>query len=132
MRASAAIPRSRVSSPTPAANSRRPRKQSPGPCGPGPLHTARGARFAYAGLESDLHAHGAGVELGAGIHEEVGARGPGRLGDRAVEVVEHEPDVAVHVPVEAGGVDRLLAAGGAIGEAQAVIEVDHAVASGDF
>src|SRR5215831_386439 len=54
------------------------------------------------------------------------------LVDDAVHVIEHEPDVAVGIPVEPRGVDGLFATGGTVHEAQAIVEIDHAVAPRDF
>src|SRR5215470_8208695 len=49
-----------------------------------------------------------------------------------MQVVEHEPDVTVDVPVEAGREDLLLAADDAVREADPVVEIDHAVAGRDL
>src|SRR4051812_41987939 len=62
-------------------------------------------------LERDLRAHADRIEPGAGVG---GAGGAGLPGDVAMQVVEHEPDVAVDVPVQARGVDGLAAAGDAV------------------
>ena len=54
------------------------------------------------------------------------------LGNVAVQVVEHESDVAIDVPVQARGVDRLLPAGHAIGGGELIVEIDRADASGNL
>src|SRR3954447_13240119 len=80
-------------------------------------------------LERDLGPHRNRVELRADISNAGRAR---LLVDGAMQIVEHEPDVTRGVPVQAGGVDGLLAACDSVGEAEPVVEIDHAVASGDF
>src|SRR5437868_14911239 len=59
-------------------------------------------------LERDLGAHRQRVESGADI---AGVGGADLFDDIAVDVVEHEANVAIDVPVQARRVDRLLAAG---------------------
>jgi len=60
-----------------------------------------------SGLEGNLRTHRECVELGAGF------RGVGRadlFGDVAMQIVEHEADVAIDVPVQRRRIDRLPAA----------------------
>lgn len=47
------------------------------------------------------------------------------LGDVAVKVIEHEPDVAVDVPVQTRRVDGLFSARHAIRGSQLIVEIDH-------
>ena len=47
------------------------------------------------------------------------------LGDVAVKVIEHEPDVAVDVPVQTLRVDGLFSARHAIRGCQLIVEIDH-------
>src|SRR3954467_11594789 len=61
-------------------------------------------------LESDLGTHRQRVESRADI---AGVSSADLFDDIAVKVVEHKADVAIDVPVEARGVDRLPAAGDA-------------------
>src|SRR3954462_9985026 len=49
-----------------------------------------------------------------------------------MQVVEHEADVAVDIPVEREGVDGLAPPGDAIGSRELIVEVNLAHASGDF
>src|SRR5437868_6772976 len=54
------------------------------------------------------------------------------FGDVTVQVIEHEADVAVDVPVERHRVDELPAASDAIGHAELIVEVHQADAAADF
>src|SRR5690606_34050266 len=75
-------------------------------------------------LEGNLRAHGDGVVLGADVYA------PGRpLFHLAMNVVEHEPHVAIHIPVQTNR-DVLLPP--AEYDSGRIVEVDHAVARGDF
>src|SRR5262249_7128715 len=58
--------------------------------------------------------------------------GPVLLVDLAVEVIEHEPDVPIDVPVEAGSDDLLATARDAVREPEPVVEIHSAVACSDF
>ena len=49
-----------------------------------------------------------------------------------MQVIQHEPNVFGGIPVEPGGVDGLLAAGRAVRKPEPIVEVDLAVAAGDF
>src|SRR3954471_23088819 len=49
-----------------------------------------------------------------------------------MQVVEHEADVTVDIPVERARVDGLASAGDATGSRELIVEVDLAHASGDF
>ena len=58
--------------------------------------------------------------------------GPHLPSNVAMQIVEHEADVAVDVPVQRDGVDELPAARDAIGKTELIVEVHHADAAGDF
>ena len=79
--------------------------------------------------EPHLRAHRHRVELRAGVDE---IERTCLLDDDAVQVIQHEPNVFGGIPVEPGGVDGLLAAGRAVRKPEPIVEVDLAVAAGDF
>src|ERR1700723_1882666 len=93
-------------------------------------------------LPGDLRAQGDGVELQADIAAERRsghARRAFGLADVAVQVIEHETDVVVDVPVGADGDDLLLAAGDGIARCAGrgarrviAVEVDDAVARAEL
>ena len=62
----------------------------------------------------------------------------GRIGrtellcDVAVEVVQHEADIAVGVPVQRRGVDRLSSAGDAVCAGKLIVQIDGREAGGDL
>ncbi len=80
-------------------------------------------------LERHLGAHRQRVELRTGVGEVGGAQ---LLGDVAVQIVEHQADVAADVPVQRQRIDRLPAAGDAGRRADPVVEIDRAVPARDL
>jgi hypothetical protein len=62
----------------------------------------------------------------------------GRIGrtellcDVAIEVVQHEADIAVGVPVQRRGVDRLSSAGDAVCAGKLIVQIDGREADGDL
>src|ERR1700761_3197697 len=89
----------------------------------------RWRRLLTGASEGDLGPHRERVERRTGI---AGVERADLLADVAMQVVEHEAYVAVRVPVQASGINRLTAAGDAIGGRQLVVEVDDAVTTGEF
>src|SRR5262245_8444597 len=79
--------------------------------------------------EPDLRTHREGVEFRAGVGE---IRRTHRLVDPAMQIIEHEPDIAIDVPVQTGRDDGLFPACHAVRESQSIVEVDHAVAGCNF
>src|SRR3984893_18589871 len=80
-------------------------------------------------LERDLGAHRNRIELRAGIAE------IGRaylLGNVAMEIVEHEPDVVIDVPVQRQRIDCLSPASGAVCKGQPMVEIHGAEAAGNL
>ena len=69
-----------------------------------------------------MGAHSERVELRAGIAD-IGCTH--LLGYVAVKVIEHEPNVAVDVPVQTRRVDGLFSARHAIRGCQLIVEIDH-------
>ncbi len=49
-----------------------------------------------------------------------------------MQVVEHEPDVAINIPVQAGRIDRLPSADHTVSGGELVVEIDRADTAGDF
>src|SRR6266851_6908520 len=108
------------------------------------LSPASGASEAGRGpirSERELRPHHDGIEIAADRGAEGGpggtAAGRGRkpLVDAPVQVIEHEPDIGVGVPVQPGRVDRLSAAsdgvaggGGRDSGGEMVVETDRAEA----
>src|ERR1700730_5564471 len=80
-------------------------------------------------LERDLGAHRNRIELCAGIAEIGRAH---LLGDVAMEIVEHEPDVVIDVPVQRQRIDCLSPASDAVCKGQPIVEIHGAVAAGNF
>src|SRR6516165_6610594 len=85
---------------------------------------------ALTGSECDLGVHRDSIEPRALVDERTSR--PVLLVDDAVQIVEHESDITVDVPVQPGRIDGLLAAGHAVHETQPIVEIDDAVAPGDF
>src|SRR3984957_3380771 len=100
--------------------------------------TASHARGAEGGrLEGNLDAGRQRAEF----RTDVRPQGNGRAVELvygAVQVVDHEPHVSVHVPIQPGGDDVLRSAGDAVGYRgrdagrEEGVEIDIAVANGDF
>src|ERR1043166_8321740 len=91
-----------------------------------PLHLPTGC---WDRLESDLGAHRQRVESGADV---AGVGGADLFDDIAVDVVEHEADVAIDVPVEARRIDGLPAARHPGCGCELVVEIDLRDASRDL
>src|SRR5262245_3776126 len=80
-------------------------------------------------LERDLRPHRKGVELRSRIANICRAY---LLDDVAMQIVEHQADIAVDVPVQRERVDCLPSARDTDRRGKPVIEVDRAVAPGDL
>src|SRR5258708_3276893 len=72
-------------------------------------------------LERHLSPHGERIELRARVAEIGGAD---LLGNVAVKVVEHQPDVAVGVPVQRQRIDRLSPASDAVRSGELIVKID--------
>ena len=90
------------------------------------------------GEERDLHANS--IERHLSPHREriefrtdnAGVGGADLLGDVAVQIIEHEADVAVDVPVQRRRIDGLSSTGDAVGSGELIVEIDSADATGNF
>src|SRR6266850_6042539 len=80
-------------------------------------------------LERHLSPHRERIELRTGI---AGVGGADLLGDVAVQIVEHEADVAVDVPVKRCRIDGLSSTGDAVGGGELIVEIDSADTTGNF
>jgi len=80
-------------------------------------------------LERNLSSHRERIELRTGI---AGVGGADLLGDVAVQIVEHEADVAIDVPVQRRRVDGLSSSGDAVGGGELIVEIDRADTTGNF
>src|SRR5258708_991243 len=74
-------------------------------------------------LERHLSPHRERIELRTGIACVGGADLPGNV---AVQIVEHEADVAVDVPVQRRRIDGLSSTGDAVGGGELIVEIDRA------
>src|SRR6266478_3204804 len=90
------------------------------------------------GEEQDLHAnslechlspHRKRIELRTGIASVGGAD---LLGDVAVQIVDHEADVAIDVPVQRRRINGLSSTGDAVGQGELSGEIDSADTTGNF
>src|SRR4051812_6980715 len=80
-------------------------------------------------LERHLSPHRERIELRTGIACVGGADLPGNV---AVQIVEHEADVAVDVPVQRRRIDGLSSTGDAVGGGELIVEIDHADTTCNF
>ena len=86
----------------------------------------RSAHFLLLLLElskRDLGPHRKRIELRAGIARVDRTYLPG---DVAVQIVEHEPDVAIDVPVQGRRIDPLSPPGHTVGVSKLIVEIDRA------
>ena len=79
--------------------------------------------------ERDLGSHRDRIEFGADIG---GIGGALLAGNIAMQVVEHEPDIPVHIPVQPGRIDGLSSARDAGCGSEPIVEVDRADAAADL
>src|SRR5450432_1354512 len=89
----------------------------------------RGIVHLTSTLERHLSPHCECIELGTRVAE-VG--GTDLLGNVAVKVVEHHPDVAVGVPVQRHRIDRLSPARDAVGLSELIVEINGTEPTGDL
>src|ERR1700751_4988069 len=82
-----------------------------------------------SGSEGNLRTHRQCVELGAGIPD-VGRAD--LLGNVAVQVIKHETNVAVDVPVQTRAVDCLLSTGHAICGPELIVQIHSADTAGNL
>jgi len=80
-------------------------------------------------LECHLGSHRKRIELRARIAEVGGAD---LLADVAVEIVEHEADVAIDIPVQRQRIDCLSPASDAVHQPEPIVEIDGAEPAGNL
>ena len=80
-------------------------------------------------LECDLGPHCERIELRARVAEVGGAN---LLGNVAVKEVEHQPNVAIGVPVQRQRLDPLPSARDAVCRSELIVEIDGAESAGNL